>query len=223
MGTKQTWRVANHCNTYDGYITKQKTVGEKEGVSELRYSDESFTKTVSGMIKSAFGVPTGILSAGTRAAAEIEFLETVCDPGSRVIGCDLVENTNSHENIIICDMHKLEDKFSENEFDIMYSAHVLEHSLNPRAHLSQVKKICRRGAAMVLPNMIGMERGPTIGHPLWVKCLTRRKLFTMLNVQLWMDDMMGVGFCEVESICEVSYKQKHESIYDYMVCIKWQK
>lgn len=223
MANKETFRIKNHSNTYDGYITKQKTVGEKEGVSELRYGDEGFTKTVSGAIRSAFGIPAGILSVGTRAAAEIEFLETVCDPGSRVIGCDLVENVNSHENIMICDMHNLEEKFSENEFDIMYSAHALEHSLRPQAHLRQVKEICRRGAAMVLPDMIGMDRGPTNGHPLWIKCLTRRELFTKLNVQLWLDDMMGVGFCEVDSIHVVQYSDKHKSFSDYMVCIKWQK
>jgi SAM-dependent methyltransferase len=51
---------------------------------------------------------------------------------------------------LICDAEKLMDIFSEESFDIVFSTELLEHVLNPKKVISNMKRLCKRNGTVLL-------------------------------------------------------------------------
>lgn len=87
-----------------------------------------------------------ILCVGARDESEVNYFR---NKGIDAIGIDLF---SKNQTIIkILDMHELGSNFSENEFDIIFSCHSLEHSVKPDKVLQDMKKISKYGVFIVLP------------------------------------------------------------------------
>ena len=87
-----------------------------------------------------------ILCVGARDPSEVNFFR---EKGLNAIGIDLFSADQSV--IKVLDMHIIEQAFSENEFDIIFSCHSLEHSVRPDIVLGGMRKISKYGAFIVLP------------------------------------------------------------------------
>ena len=87
-----------------------------------------------------------ILCVGARDPSEVNFFR---NKGIDALGIDLF---SSDESVIkILDMHLLGDVFDENEFDIVFACHSLEHSIDPETVLKSMRKISKHGVFIVLP------------------------------------------------------------------------
>tara|TARA_Y100000310_G_C20582538_1_gene763732 strand:+ start:414 stop:968 length:555 start_codon:yes stop_codon:yes gene_type:complete len=87
-----------------------------------------------------------ILCVGARDSSEVFFFR---EKGLNAIGIDLFSADQS--TIKVLDMHMMGETFGENEFDIVFACHSLEHSANPEKVLHGMKKISKHGAFIVLP------------------------------------------------------------------------
>lgn len=65
-----------------------------------------------------------------------------------VIHIDIIRNSHHIENI--CDTHKL--PFTDNVFDVVYIAHVLEHCKNPCKVIEELKRVSKRKVIIAVPN-----------------------------------------------------------------------
>ena len=79
--------------------------------------------------------------------------------GFDAIGIDILPT----ERQIQGDINKLEDYFTENEFDFAYSAHSIEHTYDPIHFLKMIRKICTEGAYFVTP----IRDKPDIEEPIF--------------------------------------------------------
>jgi ubiquinone/menaquinone biosynthesis C-methylase UbiE len=70
------------------------------------------------------------------------------------IETDLIKRMNAHD---------IKETFSENEFDVVYSSHSLEHMYDPKLVLEGIKKISKHGVFIVLPIQINGQ--PSHSHP----------------------------------------------------------
>ena len=87
-----------------------------------------------------------ILCVGARDSSEVFFFR---EKGLNAIGIDLFSADQS--TIKVLDMHMMGETFGENEFDIVFACHSLEHSANPEMVLNAMRKISKYGAFIVLP------------------------------------------------------------------------
>ncbi len=84
------------------------------------------------------------------------------------IGIDILP-TNKQ---ILGDINKLEQYFTENEFDFAYSAHSLEHTYNPIHFLQSIRKLCREGLYLVVP----IRDYPDVEEPIFFDFMHTRKI-----------------------------------------------
>jgi SAM-dependent methyltransferase len=84
-----------------------------------------------------------VLCIGCRNTAEIDYFTS---KGARkVTGIDLY---STHPRILVMDMHKLQ--FPDDAFDIVYSAHSLEHAYDPRQVAGEMVRVVRPGGIIVI-------------------------------------------------------------------------
>jgi len=101
------------------------------------------------LIKSHFVTAKKILSVGSRDVSEVNSLKK---SGYDAIGIDLY---TTDENLVkIVDMHEIDNHFTENQFDIVFSCHSLEHSYDPVKVLKSFRKVSKEGALIILPDGI---------------------------------------------------------------------
>ena len=87
-----------------------------------------------------------ILCVGARDVSEVIFFR---NKGIDAIGIDLFSTDQSV--IKPMDMHVMGDSFNENEFDIIFACHSLEHCVDPDVVLTAMRKISKYGVFVVLP------------------------------------------------------------------------
>jgi SAM-dependent methyltransferase len=63
------------------------------------------------------------------------------------VGVDIQEGPGVD---LVCDAEKLMDIFSEESFDVVFSTELLEHVLNPKTVISNMKRLCKRNGAILL-------------------------------------------------------------------------
>jgi SAM-dependent methyltransferase len=62
---------------------------------------------------------------------------------------------------LVCDAEKLMDIFSDESFDIVYSTELLEHVVNPKIVISNMKRLCKRnGTILITTRSYGFEYHP---------------------------------------------------------------
>jgi len=128
-------------DNYDEYIHMQmqhtKTMERTAGRPFSRYIEQ---------IKEHFPDCKKVLCVGSRDVSEVHALRSA---GYDAIGIDLF---STDINVIrLLDMHNISDEFSENEFDLIYACHVLEHSYDPEKVLRGFRRVSKTGAFIVLP------------------------------------------------------------------------
>jgi hypothetical protein len=97
-------------------------------------------------VESQFSSVKKILCVGARDVSEVK---AFINREYEAIGIDLF---SADKNIIrLVDMHNIAQDFKENEFDLIFSCHSLEHSLYPDVVLQSFQKVSRIGAFIVLP------------------------------------------------------------------------
>jgi SAM-dependent methyltransferase len=84
-----------------------------------------------------------VLCVGCRNVHELQLLR---DAGyGSVTGIDLF---SSSAEIVTMDMHAL--RFPDAQFDVVYSCHSLEHSIDPDAAVAEFVRVCKPGAVIVV-------------------------------------------------------------------------
>jgi hypothetical protein len=96
-------------------------------------------------IKHIWPKADSVVCVGARSDAEVnDFINYgfICE------GVDVCTQTKL---ITKLDAHYLSSKFNENQFDIAYSCHSLEHMYNPELAMQEIRKVSSIGAVVTLP------------------------------------------------------------------------
>jgi epoxyqueuosine reductase QueG len=188
--------------SYEDYLRSQwqhaktqfRTVERKEN----RSSDIS-------TIKETFPNAKKIICIGARDKSEvISFRQS----GFEAIGIDVFSNS---EEIKLVDMHRLSTTFEENYFDVAYMSHSFEHSVDPKAVLEGVMKVCKMGCMIILPIMQDVdEKDPTLFE------FMKKEEATLEEVKRDLSDLMMTDV----NISNFFYR-KHKKTLESVVCIKF--
>lgn len=109
------------------------------------------------MIKNFFPNAKSVLCIGSRDDSEVrDFINN----GFNAVGIDILDKTKLIKKI---DAHNLDKHFSENEFDIIFASHVLEHVLDAEKVMVNIRSVAKNGVFIVLPMVYG--RKPSWKHP----------------------------------------------------------
>jgi SAM-dependent methyltransferase len=85
-----------------------------------------------------------VLCVGARYGIEMLAMREMGFSAARVVGIDLYPRS---ADVLRADMHRL--PFGASSFDIVYSHHTLDHSLDPRKALAEMARVSRPGAVWV--------------------------------------------------------------------------
>lgn len=137
--------------SYQNYIEEQKshqnTVDRTKNRNRAAYIQK---------IKQHFPSAKSILCVGSRHISEVLSFR---NEGYQAIGIDLYSQDT--DIIKIVDMHKIKESFCENEFDVIFSCHSLEHSYDPGSVIESFRYVSKQGAFIVLP----LSKSPTAKDP----------------------------------------------------------
>jgi hypothetical protein len=128
-------------NQYKDYIEVQ----IQHQQSKFRTSSKSYKRYIEA-IKACYPEAKKVLCVGSRDVSEVNAFRGA---GYDAIGIDLY--TDNADVIKIVDMQKMHEHFSENDFDIIFSCHSLEHSYDPERVLTSFRSIASQGCFLVLP------------------------------------------------------------------------
>lgn len=99
-----------------------------------------------------------ILCVGARGDREVQ---DFINRGYQAIGIDVCNETHFIRRI---DAHTIQDNFTENEFDVVYACHSLEHMHDALSVMKQIRHVSKSGCVVTLP--FGPPGNvPCIGHP----------------------------------------------------------
>lgn len=97
------------------------------------------------------GKDVTVLCIGCRNTAEIDYLKS---KGFRhVTGIDLYSES---PDILVMDMHRM--TFPDNHFGVVYSSHSLEHSYDAQKVVSEILRVARSGALIVIEVPVRYEK-----------------------------------------------------------------
>jgi ubiquinone/menaquinone biosynthesis C-methylase UbiE len=140
--------------------------------------------------------------------------------GFNAIGTDILDKTKLIKKI---DAHDLDKHFAEDEFDIIFASHVLEHVLDAKKVMRNIRYIAKEGVFIVLP--ITRGRGPTWKHPTIFEIMKLQKkketgdIFTKLDryKNIWNDFDLLKPFKVIEGRFRVGVTEPME-VY---ICLKF--
>jgi SAM-dependent methyltransferase len=104
-----------------------------------------------------------VLCVGARYGIEMLAMREMGFSAKKVMGIDLYPRG---ADVLRADMHKL--PFAASSFDIVYSHHTLDHSLDPRKALAEMARVSRPGAVWVFTvpyNDYGQEESVDFDSP----------------------------------------------------------
>lgn len=138
-------------------MKKFKVSREEQRIHENYKYDLKFRNTIArnpqrqthaAIIKQFFPTANTIICVGARHDSEvISFIGS----GFEVLGIDFADRANQSSYIDQIDAHDLDHFFDENEFDIAYCSHSLEHMHTAEVVLSNIRKVTSMGMFAVLP------------------------------------------------------------------------
>jgi SAM-dependent methyltransferase len=109
------------------------------------------------LLRKLFPNAKSVLCVGSREDSEVK---DFIDAGFTAVGTDILDETKLIRKI---DAHDLNNHFSENEFDIVFASHSLEHVLDVKKVMKNIKYIAKEGVFIVLPITPG--HAPKWKHP----------------------------------------------------------
>jgi len=195
-------------------VTPEEQITEeikKHSAKDKRETTAGKTKIRQGhvkIIKKYFPSVISVLCIGCRDDSEVkDFIKA----GFKCKGIDVA---NESKYIKKLDAHKIATEFEENEFDLVYASHSLEHMYDIETILKGIKFISKTGVFIVLPKG-GMRNGSdpaeaNINHP---------AIFdVMVDNQIRDDNLSDFAILE-------PYKIKHRKLNkrDLEMAFKWSK
>lgn len=109
------------------------------------------------LLKRFFPDAKSVLCVGSREDSEVK---DFINAGFNAVGTDILDETKLIKKI---DAHSLDEHFDENSFDVVFTSHSLEHMLDVKKVLKNIKSIAKEGVFIVLPMTPGHE--PKWKHP----------------------------------------------------------
>ena len=156
-----------------------------------------------------------ILCVGARDASEVNFFR---DKGIDALGVDLFSIDQSV--IKILDMHNIANEFEEDEFDVIFACHSLEHSVDPDTVLNGMRKISKYGAFIVLP----LHEHPHKKDPIVFNFM--EKAGDEGEVEISIEDVQA-DFSSIVSDCEVKNLTQLPMFPDkddgFWISVMWRK
>jgi len=123
-------QIKHHSNpNKKNYTVKRKNV---------RVKDISF-------IRKKFPNAKSVLCIGSREDSEVQ---DFIDNGFSAIGTDILKASKLVREI---DAHDIDKYFGENEFDVVFASHVLEHVSDVKKVMKNIKYISKDGVFIILP------------------------------------------------------------------------
>jgi len=174
-------------------------------------------------LKESFPEAKKVLCVGARDASEVQ---AFIDAGFESIGIDL---WSTDEDLVkLVDMHTLPDNFAEDEFDVIFSCHSLEHSRFPDVVFQGFRKCTRLGAFIVLPFQLAPNsKDPTVFSFMEAggckfKIDNPGEGVTKEMVQVDFNDLLEDSFtCEVTDLVVCPLKPSQDD--GYWISVKWNK
>lgn len=133
-------KTGNFSQEYQQYLDKQlqRTVAKKANPLQLH------ARLIVNRLAELIDLTQAeILCIGCRNVAEIDYFRN--KGASLVTGVDLF---SSHPDIKITDMHSID--FPDNNFDIIYAAHSLEHSYDVSKVVKEIIRVARSGGLVAI-------------------------------------------------------------------------
>jgi 2-polyprenyl-3-methyl-5-hydroxy-6-metoxy-1,4-benzoquinol methylase len=136
---------------YQNYIDEQKQHQKTAERTKSRERSGYIEK-----IRKNFPDAKSVLCVGARHPSEVK---TFIEEKFEALGIDLFSSDPTLIKVV--DMHNINDEFQENQFDLVFSCHSLEHSYDPGLVLRSFYKVSKMGAFIVLP----ISENPTAKDP----------------------------------------------------------
>ncbi len=118
------------------------------------------------VLKKVFSSCKRILSIGCRSKSELKFLK---HRGYKVVGIDVIPG-----NHVVMDAHEIGEHFEENQFDVVYAVHSIEHMYDVRQVFLGIRKVARLGCFIVVPTY-RQKYLPNISHPTILDIMTKNR------------------------------------------------
>ena len=140
-------------------------------------------------LKEVFPEAKSILCIGARADLEVQdFLSSGFEDA---VGIDV----NKEQKFVKCiDAHELDEHFDENEFDLVYASHSMEHMYDAKRVMRNIRKVSKLGCLFALPNgknaITPCADHPTI-YEIMLKCPKSQK--ELENNLSLLDDFESLG------------------------------
>ncbi len=140
-------------------LKAQRNRHSKRELRDLTASkSETREKLWSSVFEKHFVNAQSVLAIGARDDSEVRFFE---EKGLRCMGIDVSVSTDYIRQM---DCHDLRETFDEDQFDVAFCSHVLEHCYGAKSVLTQVRQVARLGAVVVLPTTRTGQK-MSIQHP----------------------------------------------------------
>ena len=134
-------------HAYEQYLDIQlhRTLSKKE--TPLQTRTKSLIDKAAELVDLA---KCDVLCVGSRNTAEIDYFRS--KGAKNVVGIDLY---SEYQDILVIDMHDM--TFPDNHFDVIYSSHSLEHAYDVQKVISEIIRVGRSGALVVIEVPIRYE------------------------------------------------------------------
>jgi len=148
-------------------VSRQKNQHSNDPKKRLTAKRGSIRANDIALLKNFFPNAKSVLCIGSREDSEVQdFISS----GFDAVGTDILDETKLIKKI---DAHDLDKHFGENEFDIIFASHVLEHILDAKKVMGNIRYIAKEGVFIVLP--ITRGRVPTWKHPTVFEIMKRNE------------------------------------------------
>jgi len=147
---------------------------KKHSISEFTVKRSSIRINDISSLKNFFSNAKSVLCIGSREDSEVrDFINN----GFNAVGIDILDETKLIKRI---DAHDLDKHFGKNEFDIIFASHVLEHVLDAKKVMVNIRSVAKNGVFIVLPIVYG--RKPLWKHPTIFEIMKLRRKKETSNI-----------------------------------------
>lgn len=161
---KLKWKLALPCEEkyWEGYISQKGGTEYADGFAERMNPETALQPHVRAHIRAAEGSAVKILDVGAGPltvlgkvwqgrSVEITAVDPLANDYARLLR---KHHVNPPVKTQFCAAEKLGAKFSQNQFDLVYSRNALDHSYNPVEAIWQMLGVCKPGCVVLLQHLV---------------------------------------------------------------------
>jgi hypothetical protein len=148
------------------------------------------------------------------------------------VGIDILKQT---KHILKIDAHEIKENFSENEYDLVYASHCLEHMVDPEIVMEGIRYVSKFGCFVTLPAFDQLYKSHCslfdisdyiFNHEITSKEDVFNNISKEENSYLF-DDFLSFGKYSIEyfecmNIIKQSSKDYRERMKEFDIIFKWQ-